>query len=270
MSPKDLTLDLIVRYSFQVFGALVILTIGVLLARWIGNVVGGWLQRQEMEPPVRVLLVRTVRVVILLFTLLAVLDKFGVQIAPLIAGIGIAGLGIGLAMQGVLGNVMAGLTIIFTHPFRVGEYIELLGVYGEVIRIELFSTTLQHNDRSHVIIPNRKIVGEILHNYGLMRQLNLTVGVAYGSELTAALQTAREVVVRNVRVLKDPPPWIGIVALGDSAVTISIQPWVKVTDYAAAQAELYQALLESLKARRIDIPFPQREVRLVEGSLARA
>ena len=270
MSPKDLTLDLIVRYSFQVFGALVILTIGVLLARWIGNVVSRWLMRQEMEPPVRILLVRSVRVVILLFTMLAVLDKFGVQIAPLIAGIGIAGLGIGLAMQGVLGNVMAGLTIIFTHPFRVGEYIELLGVYGEVIRIELFSTTLQHIDRSHVVIPNRKIVGEILHNYGFMRQLNLTVGVAYATDLTAALQTAREVVSRNVRVLKEPPPWVGIVALGDSAVTISIQPWVKVTDYAAAQAELYQALLESLKARRIDIPFPQREVRLVEGSLARA
>ena len=270
MSPKDLTLDLIVRYSFQVFGALVILTIGILLARWIGNVVGRWLKRQELEPPVRVLLVRTVRIVILLFTLLAVLDKFGVQIAPLIAGIGIAGLGIGLAMQGVLGNVMAGLTIIFTHPFRVGEYIELLGVYGEVIRIELFSTTLQHIDRSLVVIPNRKIVGEILHNYGFMRQLNLTVGVAYAADLTTALQTVREVVSRNARVLKEPSPAIGIVALGDSAVTISIQPWVKVTDYAAVQAELYQALLESLKARRIDIPFPQREVRLVEGSLARA
>jgi small conductance mechanosensitive channel len=270
MSPKDLTLDLIVRYGFQVLGALVILAAGALLARWIGNATARWLQRHEMEPPVRLLIVRVVRLVVLLFTLLAVLDKFGVQIAPLIAGIGVAGLGIGIAMQGVLGNVMAGVTIIFTKPFRIGEYIELLGVYGEVIHIDIFSTKLQHADRSCVVIPNRKIVGEILHNYGSTRQLNLAVGVAYGSDLNVALDTVREVVTGNLRVLKEPSPCIGISTLADSAITISIQPWVKVTDFAAAQGELYQTLLESLRARRIHIPFPQRDIRLLEGGLVRS
>ena len=114
---------------------------------------------------------------VLAFTLVVALDQFGVQVAPLIAGIGVAGIGIGIALQGVLRNVMAGLSIIFTKPFRVGDYIDIVGVYGQVTTIDIFSTTLMHADLSKVVIPNHKIVGEILHNYGRMRQLNLTVGV---------------------------------------------------------------------------------------------
>jgi len=270
MSPKDLTMDLAIRYGFQVLGAIVILTLGGLLARWIGNITRRWLERQQMEPPVRLLIVRAVRVVVLLFTLVVALDKFGVQVAPLIAGIGIAGLGIGIALQGVLGNVVAGLSIIFTKPFRVGEYIELLGVYGQVMSIEIFSTTLQHTDLSRVVIPNRKIVGEILHNYGAMRQLNLTVGVRYTADLNQALNTAHEVIDRNPRVMKQPAAVIGISVLADSAIVISMQPWVKVEDYGTAQAELYQGIVEGFRTRRIDIPSPQREVRLLNGSFAGA
>src|SRR5216117_2052295 len=123
------------------------------------------------------LIVRVVKILVLAFTLLIVLDQLKVQITPLIAGIGIAGVGIGIALQGVLSNVMAGLTIIFTKPYRVGEYIEIAGTYGQVEMIDIFSTKLVHADRSRVVIPNRKIVGEILHNYGTIRQLNLSVGV---------------------------------------------------------------------------------------------
>jgi small conductance mechanosensitive channel len=268
MSLKDIPIDLVIHYTVQIFGAIVILAVGLLLARWVGNLAQRWLQRQEMEPPVRTLLVRIVRVVVLAFTLVVALDKFGVQVAPLIAGIGVAGLGIGLALQGVLGNVMAGLSIIFTKPFRVGEYIELVGVYGEVTAIDIFSTTLQHLDRSRVVIPNRKIVHEILHNYGTMRQLSLAVGVGYSSNLSQALAIVHDVLGKNPRVLKEPAPVVGISQLGDSAITLSIQPWTKVPDYGPAQAELYQALVERFRAGNIDIPFPQREVRLLNAPLA--
>ena len=146
---------------------------------------------------------RVVRVVVLVFALVVALDKFGFQIAPLVAGIGVAGLGIGIALQGVLSNVVAGLTIIFTKPFRVGEYIELVGMQGEVHMIELFSTTLVHPDRSRVIIPNRKIVGEILHNYGTCASSpsacrSVRLGPGHGAG------PAREVVAANARVLTDP------------------------------------------------------------------
>ena len=187
LSAKEVTMDLLIRYGFQLLGALVVLVAGALLARWVGNATGKWLETRRMEPPVRTLIVRVVRVVVMVFTLVVALDKFGFQIAPLVAGIGVAGLGIGIALQGVLSNVVAGLSIIFTKPFRVGEYIALLGVQGEVSLIELFSTTLVHPDRSRVVIPNRKIVGEILHNYGAVRQLALSVQVGYGSDLGQVL-----------------------------------------------------------------------------------
>jgi small conductance mechanosensitive channel len=124
---------------------------------------------------------------VLLFAIIVALDKFGFQIAPLVAGIGVAGLGLGFALQGVLSNVIAGLTIIFTKPFRVGEHIEIVGVRGDVTTIELFSTTLVHPDRSRIIIPNRKIVGEILHNFGTLRQIHLAVMVPHDTDLAKAL-----------------------------------------------------------------------------------
>jgi small conductance mechanosensitive channel len=265
-SAKAVTVDLLIRYGFQVLGAVVILIAGLLLARWIGAATGRALERRTLEPPVRLLLVRIVKVVVLIFTLVVALDKFGFQVAPLVAGIGVAGLGIGIALQGVLSNVVAGLSIILTKPFRVGEWVQMAGVEGQVSTIELFSTKLVHPDRSQVVIPNRKIVGEILHNYGAVRQLVLTVGVAYGTNLSQALTLIREILAANPRALKDPAPVVGVTTLGDSAVTISIGPWVAVTDYVPAQVEIYQAVLERFRASRIEIPFPQREVRMLSAA----
>jgi small conductance mechanosensitive channel len=265
-SVKDLTIDLLIRYGFQILGALVILGVGLFLARWVGNLIARWLERRHLEPPVRSLIVKVVRVVVLIFTLVVALDKFGFQVAPLVAGIGVAGLGIGIAMQGVLGNVVAGLSIILTKPFRVGEWISIVGVYGQVTSIELFSTTLVHPDLSRVVIPNRKIVGEILHNHGTVRQLDLTVGVAYGTDLPKALAVARECLLANPRVLKSPAPLVGIASLGDSAINLSLGPWVALTDYAPAQGELYQAVVERFRAVGVEIPFPQHEVRMLTAA----
>jgi small conductance mechanosensitive channel len=241
----------LITYGFQIVGAIIILIVGALIARWTSNLTGNWLDKQKLEPPIRVLLVRVVRLLVMGLAFVLTLDKFGVQIAPLIAGIGVGGVGIGLAAQGVLGNVMAGVTIIFTKPFRVGEY------------IELFSTTLLHGDRSRVIIPNRKIIGEIMHNHGAMRQLNLNVGIAYSADLNRALATVHEILRANPRVLKDPKPVVGIESLGDSSITLGVSPWVSVPDYVVAQLEIYQAIIEQFRTRGIEIPFPQREVRLL-------
>ena len=140
MDIHSLIVDLGVRYGFQVLGALVILVAGLLVGRWIGRLIELRLRGRAMEPPMRVLIVRVVKIVVMLFAGVVALDKLGFQVAPLVAGIGVAGLGIGIALQGVLSNVVAGLTIIFTKPFRVGEYVEIVGVRGDVAAIELFST----------------------------------------------------------------------------------------------------------------------------------
>jgi small conductance mechanosensitive channel len=260
---KRTIIDFITRYAFQVLGAIIILGAGIMVARWIGRVVQAQLDRLDLEPPIRRLLVNVVQVIVMAFTLVIAMGQAGVPIAPLVAGIGVVGVGIGLGLQGVLSNAVSGLLIIFTKPFRVGEYIDLLGVNGQVTSILLFSTTLVHADRSRVVIPNRKIVGEILHNYGAIRQLDLTVGVAYDTPLKPMLATVQAILAQNARVLKDPAPVVGISALGDSSINVAIKPWVAVADCVLAQAELYQAIIEQFQAQGIQMPYPQQEVRLI-------
>jgi small conductance mechanosensitive channel len=264
----DIVVDIAIRYGFQVLGALVILAVGALVARWVGRLIDRRLQARAMEPPMRLLVVRAAYIVVMLFAVVAALDKFGFQIAPLVAGIGVAGLGIGIALQGVLGNLMAGLTIIFTKPFRVGEHIELLGVRGDVSVIGLFSTTLLHPDRSRIVIPNRKIVGEILHNYGTMRQLELAVTVPFGSDVGTVLTAASDVVTRNSRVLKDPAPLVGIAKLTEVGVEIAVRPWVAVPDVVPARAELYRSLAEHVPGRGVALGRSAAAVRLVNGATA--
>jgi small conductance mechanosensitive channel len=218
-----------------------------------------------MEPPMRQLLVRALRVVVLLFALVVALDKFGFQIAPLVAGIGVAGLGLGIALQGVLGNMVAGLSIILTKPFRVGEHIAVAGVHGDVTAIALAATTLTHADRSRVIIPNRKIVGEILHNFGTMRQLHLSVAVPHGSDLNVVLGLVRDVVGANSRVLSQPAAVVGVAQIEPTGVRIGVHPWVKVPDVVAAEAELYRTLVERFGSAGVGVPLPRQEVQLVNS-----
>ena len=270
MTWKDTIVDFAIRYGFQIVGAILILAVGALIARWLGKLTENWLSKHKLELPIRTLVVRVVKLLVFALTVVLALDKFGVQITPLIAGIGVAGAGIALAMQGMLSNVFAGLTIIFTKPFRIGEYVEIHGESGQVANIELFTTVLTHLDHSRVVIPNRRIIGEILHNYGTMRQLNLSVGIAYDSDINLVFSTIREVLNSNPRALKEPVPSIGISSLGDSAINISILAWFSPADFIVAQQEIYQAIITRFREKGIQIPFPQRDIRLLNAPVSGA
>ncbi len=263
---RTTVIDLALKFGPKVLAALVILTIGYLVGRQVSR----WLERAlmhlEMEPPVRSLVVRIARVVVSLLFVIMAIQNLGVELLPLIAGLGVAGAGIALAMQGLLSNLFAGLSIIFTRPFRVGEYIGIVGEEGKVETITLFQTTLSHPDRSLIVIPNRKIVGEILHNYGKIRQLDVTVGVAYDTELNQALTVIQEVLRENARVLQDMTPVIGVQLLADSSINIAVKPWVAVQDYGPAGGEINKSILEAFREHGIVIPYPQREVRLVQDA----
>lgn len=254
------------EYGFQIVGAIIILVAGGLIARWITRVSDQWFIKKQIEPPIRMLAGRVIYLVVFGLSVVLALEKCGVPIAPMVAGIGVAGVGIGLALQHVLANLVAGLNIIFTKPFKVGEYIELVGKSGQVTNVHLFTTTLLHTDSSRVIIPNRKIVGEILHNFGNARQLDLAVGVGYGTNIKDAVGLVKQILVRNTRVLKQPEPVVGVSSLGDFSVTITVKPWVRVEDFVAAGPEINQAILEEFRLKAIEIPFPQREVRLLNGN----
>jgi small conductance mechanosensitive channel len=260
---KNELIDLAMRFGPKVLVAVLVLVAGVMAGRWVGRATGRGLARMELEPPVRLLIVRLVRVLVFaLFAILA-LQNLGVELLPLIAGLSIAGAGIALATQGILSNVFAGLTIIFTKPYRVGDYIEIVGVQGQVQLITIFSTTLLHADQSRVVVPNRKVVGEILHNYGRIRQAEVKVGVGYEVDLPQAIAAIRELVVANARVLAEPAPQVQIVALAESVVQIAVRPWVAVADYPTLLGELNLAVVETCRRRGISMPFPQRAVHLI-------
>jgi small conductance mechanosensitive channel len=263
---KNRAIDLLVEFGPNALSAIVVLLIGVFVSRAIVRAVERGTARIEIEPPLRLLLLRILRLAVMAIFVIMALQNLGVELLPLIAGLGVAGAGIALALQGVLGNAVAGLTIIITRPFRVGEYIDIHNEEGRVESITLFSTKLSHPDRSVVIIPNRKIVGEILHNYGTLRQLNLSVGVAYDTDIGHALRVIDEVLANNPRIMKDPAPVVRVTTLGDSSVTIAVRPWAQVIEAGVAGSEVVRAILEQFRAAGIKIPFPQREVRMLEAS----
>ena len=260
-------IDLAIAFGPKLFTALLILVVGYYAGRWVGRVLEKLFIRLHLDVTARQLLVRIARAIVLGLFVIMALQNLGVDLLPLIAGIGVAGAGIALAMQGVLSNLAAGLTIIFTRPYKVGEYISIAGEEGQVENISLFSTILSHADLSKVVIPNRKIAGEILHNYGDIRQVKVDVGVAYDSNMTAAIEAVNELLKANPRVLQQPAPYVHVNTLADSSVNITVRPWVKVPDYPDAIGELNRALLETFRTRGIEIPFPQRDVHLVGNNI---
>jgi small conductance mechanosensitive channel len=257
----------VVKYALDkgpaLIGAIIILTAGFILARIICRLLQSWLEKREMEPPVRMLLTRVTWLMIMALFVMVALGTLGIAVGPLIAMLGVAGVGIGLAMQGVLGNLVSGLLIIFTKPFRVGEYVEIVGNYGQVTAIELFSTTLIHPDKSRVVIPNRKISGEILHNYGTIKQHDITISVAYNTNLPEAIAVIQDVLAGNASVLKDPAPVVAVAKFADSGIDIDVKPFSKLTDFGTAAAEVKLGIVDAFRARKIEIPFPQREVRVL-------
>jgi small conductance mechanosensitive channel len=260
-------IDLGMRFGPRLVVAILIVLAGLVAGRWLASTTGGMLARFHLEPPVRALLERVVWGMTMGLFVIMALQNLGVELLPLIAGLSIAGAGVALAMQGVLGNVVAGLTIIFTRPFRVGDYISIAKEEGQVLEIKLFATTLGHADLSKVVIPNRKIVGEILHNCGRIRQLALEVGISYDADVQKALGTIERILGANPRVLRDPAPLVGVSRLADSSVTIAVNPWTSLADFGAAGAEINRAILETFRELRIAIPAPQREIRLLPGAL---
>jgi len=268
---KGKGIDFLYDKGPNLLGAIVILIAGFLLARILCRLLNSALERRHLEPPVRMLITRLVWLVIMaLFTMVA-LGTLGIAVAPLIALMSVTGVGVGFAMQGVLSNLVAGLVIILTKPFRVGEYVQIAGCSGQVSNIDLFTTVLAHPDRSRVVIPNRKIVGEILHNYGTIRQQDITVGVAYSTNLPAAIAVINQLLAANPRVLQDLPPVVAVGRFGDSSVEIQVRPWTSVNDFGKASAEIRLAIIDAFRSRNIEIPFPQQEVRvLTPGAYAGA
>lgn len=202
------------------------------------------------------------RYVILAFAGIFILNRFGVQTASLIAVIGAAGLAIGLAMQGTLSNIAAGVMLILFRPFKKGDFIEAAGQMGTVQDLSIFTTEIASVGNVQVIVPNANIWGTAITNYSAydLRRAEWTFGVGYGADLKAAEAIIRDTVMADERSLSDPAPFIQVNNLGASSVDFLVRVWVKSGDYFAYQADIKRSVKEALDKGSIDIPFPTRTI----------
>ena len=254
---QHVVIDLAIEFGPKVLVAAAIIFVGFFAARWVGRWLEIGLAKFRLELPVQQLLIRIIRIfVVALFAVMA-LQNMGVQLLPLLAGVGVAGAGVALGMQGMLSNILAGLTIIFTRPFHIGEYISISEEEGVVQSISIFSTVLSHWDQSHIVIPNRKIVGEILHNYGNIRQLDILVGVEYGTDLDQALAAVNDILRDSPHTLKEPAPIVATNVRKNGLIGIAVKPWVNVSAYIAANGELTRDIVKAFQRLDIVIPSPR-------------
>lgn len=255
-------MEFVVKYFFQILGALVVLAIGWWLAGKLARVVGGLLERKKVDPLLVGFIMAVVRWALVFIILITALSCLGVNIAPYVAVLGAGTLGVSLALQGPISNFGAGLVIILTRPFTLGDTITVKGFSGVVKEVKLGFTRLVTEDNELVTVPNRHIVGEIQINSKGVRIVEAVVGVSYGSNLEAALGAVGRAVASVPEVSREPAPQVGIDGFGDSSINIGYRYWVPSRSYHALRYRVNRAVHDALAAAGVMIPFPQRVVHL--------
>jgi len=250
------------EFGIDIIAALAIFIIG----RWVANLITKGLRRVMERANVDATLIKflsnIVRVLLLIFVILAAIGQLGIQTTSLIAVLGAAGLAVGLALQGSLSNFAAGVLVIIFRPYKVGDYIEGAGVAGTVDEVQIFNTVLKTPDNVRIIVPNSQITGGIITNYSAheTRRVDFTFGIGYADDIDKAKKIIEDVLTSDERVLEDPAPQIVVAELADSSVNIVARPWSKAADYWSLKFDVTETVKKRFDAEGISIPFPQRDV----------
>ncbi len=257
--------DLGIQYGLDFLGAVVLLVGGWIVAGWAQRSVLKVLQRTpRVDDTLRPVIGSVVRYLILVFVLVAVLAQFGVQTASIIAVVGAAGLAIGLALQGTLQNIAAGIMLLFLRPFRVGDYIDAEGLAGTVNEIGLFTTHLRTYQGIYLEVPNAKLWNRAILNYSRVtaRRLDIVVGISYEDDIDKAQGALLDLMTSDSRANAEPEPQVMVKELADSSVNLNLRCWAAPGDYWSLLFDLNKAIKQRLDAEGISIPFPQRDVHL--------
>ncbi|MBN2453672.1 MAG: mechanosensitive ion channel [Candidatus Omnitrophica bacterium] len=258
-----IAMDFISKNIVNIIGSVIILAVAWVIANFLCGGIRFLLLRHKADVTITKFLVDMLRAAVMCVAFLIALGNFGITIAPFIAGLGAVGFGASFALQGPLSNYAAGATLIFTKPFKVGDILEVGDQVGEVIDMTLARTILKTLDGTRIIIPNKKIIGEIMHNYSEFKKLDMKIGVAYSSDVEKALRIFKDVVARDKRITARPEPKIGISEFADSSINIYARLWCRQSDYWDVMFDINKAVLESFRHGGITIPFPQRDVHVI-------
>ncbi len=263
----NLAVEFCVKYSFQVLGGMIVLILGWLVSKVIANFLKKFLQKYNVDVTISKFLVTITKMSIIGFAALVALGKFGVTIAPFIAGLSVVGFGTSFALQGPLSNYAAGAILIFTKPFKVGHIIEVAGVVGEVEDVALARTQIKTIDGTKIVVPNKHIIGEVIHNCNTLKRLDLNIGISYNSDIDKAISLIKGAVSNDPRVASKPEVKIGVSEFADSSINIYSRLWTKQSDYWDVMFETNKKIFDEFNKNNIVIPFPQRDIHIKEGKL---
>lgn len=269
MSMEQITEQLVpfvTTYGLKIIGAILILIVGRIAAGLLRGGIRKLLVKAKTDPAIVGFVGTLVYLLVIAFTIIAALSKFGVETASFVAILGAAGFAVGFALQGSLANFAAGVLILVFRPYRVGDYIEAGGVAGTVKDVRLFNTVLATPDNVKILVPNGKINGDIIKNYTAFdtRRVDFVFGIAYGASIQAATDTILSVMKGDGRVLGDPVPMVAVTELADSSVNLVSRCWAKKEDYWDVRFDVMRKVKEELDLAGIEIPFPQTVVHMAK------
>ena len=246
--------------------AIIILAIGFWGAKMIARLVKGLLERRDADQALTGFVGNLINALVVTFAVIAALNKLGIQTTSLVAVVGAAGLAIGLALKDSLGNFAAGVMILIFKQFKAGDFIEAAGVLGVVETLNVFSTQLKTGDNKTVYVPNGKLIGDNIINYSTKstRRIDMVVGVSYDADLSHVKKVLEDILAKESRILEDPAPTIGVLALADNSVNFAFRPWVNAADYWGVHFDLHAAIKTRFDEEGIGIPYPQRDVHLYQ------
>jgi small conductance mechanosensitive channel len=260
----NMVTEFLVNYSFQVIGAIIILILGWLLARWLSGVVVRFCGAKEVDVTLAKFFGSCIYILVLTCFVIIALGKFGISVAPFVAALGAITLGAGLALQGPVSNYGAGFIIILTRPFVVGNTISISGISGIVEEVKLGMTLMRTEDDELIVVPNRHLIGEVLYNSFESKIVEETVGIAYGSDTEAVVEALNSSLNSLDCVSESPAAQVGIDGFGDSAINIGLRYWVPSRGYFSHKYRANAAVYKLLQDMGVTIPFPQQEVRILQ------
>lgn len=253
---------LLLSYAVNIVAALAIIIVGMIVARVVSNTINRVMVARSIDATVADFLCALVRYGIIAFTLIAALGRVGVQTASVIAVLGAAGLAIGLALQGSLSNLAAGVLLVTFRPFRAGEYVDLGGIAGSVLNVQNFSTTLRTLDGKIVVVPNGKIIAGNIINFSRepVRRNEFIIGVAYDSDIDKVKQILTDIITSDERVLKDRDITVRLNELGPSAINFVVRAWSNSSDLQNVYWDVLERVKREFDAQGISFPYPQMDV----------
>ncbi|MCB9987804.1 MAG: mechanosensitive ion channel [Rhodospirillales bacterium] len=256
-------------YGIRIVTAIAIFLIGKWIVKKVVNVIKHMMEKAKVDKTLVSFFGNVMYAVALAFVVIAALSQLGIETTSLAAIMAAAGLAVGMALKDSLGNLASGVMIILFRPFKIGDFIEAGGTSGIVEEITIFTTMMKTPDNKAVIVPNGAITSGNITNFSAKdtRRIDMVIGVSYGDDLAKVKKVLTKILEKDDRVLKDPEPFIGVMALADSSVNFAVRPWVKSADYWTTMTDLQEIIKVTFDKEGISIPFPQSEMRIVSGDV---